>query len=907
MSGTDQPLILVDGSSYLYRAYHAMPALTNSAGEATGATYGVVNMLRRLLRDYPGDQLAVVFDAPGRTFRDDLYGDYKANRPPMPEELSRQIPVIHELVRAMGLPLVQEGGVEADDVIATLARRAAANGQEVVISTGDKDLAQLVDDHITLVNTMNDTVMDRATVEEKFGVPPERIIDYLALVGDTSDNIPGVPKVGPKTAARWIAEYGDLASVMAAAPTMKGKVGENLRGHLEQLPCNRELVTVRDDLELGLESTDLHRREPDTDTLADHFRRLEFKTWLGELQQGRDPALSDGGTEVEAAEAAPREVEVVADDAGLARWVERLRVSDWLVFDTETTSLDPLRADLVGIGVADADGAAYIPVDHAFPDARGQLNRGTVLAALGPLLTDPERPKLGHNLKYDIGVLARAGIELEGAAHDTMLESYVLDSTGSRHDLDTLAMKYLGRKTTPFEAIAGKGARQLTFDQIPLETAAPYAVEDVEVTRDLHRRLWPELEGSGRLAELYRTVEMPLVPVLSRMERTGVRIDCDLLRGLSNELEGRMAELETAAHAAAGQAFNLSSPKQIQTILFEEQGLPVRQRTPKGQPSTAESVLQELADEGYELPRLIIEHRGYAKLKSTYTDKLPQLIHPDTGRIHTSFHQAVTATGRLSSADPNLQNIPVRSETGRRIRAAFTAPPGYRIVAADYSQIELRIMAHLSGDEGLLAAFAAGADIHQATAAEVFGVAPEAVDGEQRRAAKAINFGLIYGMSAWGLARQLGIERDAAQAWVDRYFERYPGVRAFMDGTREEARENGYVETVFGRRLHLPDIRSGNGQRRQYAERTAINAPMQGTAADLIKRAMIAIDGWLRGADAPDARMVLQVHDELVFEVAEGAVADFREPLAAHMSGAGKLAVPLEVEIGVGDNWGEAH
>ncbi len=904
MSGPEQPLILVDGSSYLYRAYHAMPALTSPDGEATGATYGVVNMLRRLLRDYQPARMAVVFDAPGRTFRDDLYADYKANRPSMPEELARQIPDIHALVEAMGLPLIQHEGVEADDVIATLARRAAAAGESVVISTGDKDLAQLVDERITLVNTMTDSVLDRAAVEEKFGVPPERIIDYLALVGDTSDNIPGVPGVGEKTAAKWLAAHGDLDAIIAAAPEMKGKVGENLRASLEQLSCSRELVTVRDDLELPLALEDLARREPDTETLCAAYRRLGFRTWLSELEGGNegDDSAAAGDDAPE-----PEPVEVVTDADALAAWVRRLEAAEWVILDTETTSLDYMRAELVGIGVADGDGGAYVPVAHAFPGPEGQLDRATVLEALGPLLRDPARPKVGHNLKYDLSVLARAGVEMAGIAHDTMLESYVLDSTGSRHDMDTLAGKYLGRRTTAFETIAGKGAKQLTFDQIPLETAAPYAVEDVIVTRDLHHHLWPELERTGRLAELYRTVEMPLVPVLSRMERTGVRIDCDHLHGLSGELEEQMARLERAAHDAAGQSFNLASPKQIQTILFEEQGLPVRQKTPKGQPSTAEAVLQELADEGYELPRLIIEHRGYAKLKSTYTDKLPELVHPDTGRIHTSFHQAVTATGRLSSADPNLQNIPIRSETGRRIRGAFTAPEGYCIVAADYSQIELRIMAHLSGDEGLLRAFADGIDIHQATAAEVFGVATEAVDGEQRRAAKAINFGLIYGMSAWGLARQLGIERDEAQAYVDRYFERYPGVRDYMDRTRERAREQGYVETVFGRRLHLPEIRSGNGQRRQYAERTAINAPMQGTAADLIKRAMIAVDDWLRGDDAPDARMVLQVHDELVFEVATSEVEAFREPLMARMTAAGSLAVPLEVEVGSGDTWGAAH
>ncbi|SFD33388.1 DNA polymerase I [Thiohalospira halophila DSM 15071] len=903
-----KPLVLVDGSSYLYRAFHAMPALTSSAGEPTGATYGVINMLRRLLREYEPERMAVVFDAPGKTFRDDLYADYKANRPPMPDELSRQVEAIHQLVDALGLPRLVEDGVEADDVIATLARRAAANGTEVLISTGDKDLAQLVNDHITLVNTMNDTVLDREAVLEKFGVPPERIVDYLALVGDTSDNIPGVEKVGPKTAVKWLNEYGDLDGVIAAAPEMKGKIGENLRDALERLPRNRELVTVRDDVALDRAPADLERASPDPDALESWYRRLEFQGWLSDLLSGRGPEADGDGDPAGEPESGERAAtEVVRDREALDAWVERLRTARVVTLDTETTSLEVMRAALVGIAVADGDGAAYIPVAHADPGPEGQLDRATVLDALRPVLTDPDRPKLGHNLKYDLSILARAGVELAGVDHDTMLESYVLDSTGSRHDLDTLALKHLGRRTTSFEAVAGKGAKQVTFDQVPLETAAPYAAEDVEVTRDLHARLWPELQGDKGLAALYRDIEMPLVPVLARMERRGVRIDRDLLGTISAELAERMGELERAAHDAAGQSFNLASPKQIQTILFEEQGLPVKQRTPKGQPSTAEAVLQELADDGWELPRLILEHRGYAKLKSTYTDKLPELINPETGRIHTSLHQAVTATGRLSSADPNLQNIPVRSETGKRIRQAFIAAEGCRLVAADYSQIELRIMAHLSGDEGLKRAFAAGEDIHRATAAEVFDTPPDQVGEDQRRAAKAINFGLIYGMSAWGLARQLGIERDEAQSYVDRYFERYPGVRTYMDETRERARSQGWVETVFGRRLHLPEIHAGNAQRRQYAERTAINAPMQGTAADIIKRAMIEVEAWLQGPDAPVARMVLQVHDELILEVAEGAESALTDGLRERMTAAADLAVPLEVEVGIGANWGEAH
>jgi len=890
-----KPLVLVDGSSYLYRAFHALPALTNSRGEPTGAVYGVVNMLRRLLADYAPEHVAVVFDAKGPTFRDELFDQYKAHRPPMPQELAGQIEPLHAAVRALGFPLLMVPGVEADDVIGTLARQAAEAGDPVVISTGDKDMAQLVDARVTLVNTMTDTVMDPAGVETKFGVPPERIIDYLALVGDTSDNVPGVPGVGPKTAVKWLQQYGSLDGVVEQADAIKGKVGERLRENLEQLELSRRLVTIKCDVALEQGPAELRLGEPDTEALRELYGRLEFKGWLAELL----------GEQEAPAQNAP-EYETVVEEAVLERWLGRLAEAELFAFDTETTSLDYMQAQLVGVSFAIEPGeAAYVPLAHAYTGAPDQLDREAVLERLRPLLEDPKRPKLGQNLKYDMSVLARHGIALAGIAHDTMLESYVLDSTATRHDMDSLALKYLGHKTIHYEEVAGKGAKQLTFDQVPVEQAAPYAAEDADITLRLHRALWPKLEAVPALAALYRDIELPLVGVLSRMERNGVLVDAQLLRRQSGELAARMQEIEQAAYAEAGAPFNLGSPKQIQAILFDQLALPVLAKTPKGQPSTAESVLQELALD-YPLPRLILEHRGLSKLRSTYTDRLPERVDPGTGRVHTSYHQAVAATGRLSSSEPNLQNIPVRSAEGRRIRQAFIAAPGCRLLAADYSQIELRIMAHLSGDAGLLAAFAAGEDIHRATAAEVFAVAPEAVSSDMRRSAKAINFGLIYGMSAFGLARQLGIDRAAAQSYVDRYFERYPGVRAYMERTREQAREQGYVETVFGRRLYLPDINASNSQRRQYAERTAINAPMQGTAADIIKRAMIAVDAWLTGSGVP-ARMIMQVHDELVFEVEAGALERVQDEVRRAMEGAAELAVPLLVDMGVGANWDEAH
>jgi DNA polymerase-1 len=897
-------LVLVDGSSYLYRAFHALPSLMTSAGQPTGAVYGVVGMLRRLVTEYRPTHAAVVFDAPGRTFRDDLFVAYKANREAMPDELAAQITPLHEVVRALGFPLLLEPGVEADDVIGTLARRAEAEGYRVVISTGDKDLAQLVSDHVSLVNTMDNTRLDPAGVVAKFGVPPERIVDYLTLVGDAVDNVPGVPKVGPKTAAKWIGEFGSLAGVMAHAGEVPGKVGENLRASLAQLPLSRDLVTVRCDLPLAHGPDDLRVAPPDPVRLRELYSALEFKTWLAEvLTPGADVPAPAGDPPSAAAE-----YETVLDREGFETWVERLRGTELFAFDTETTSLDYVQAEVVGVSFAIEPGrAAYVPLAHDYPGAPVQLDRDWALGRLRPLLEDPERPKVGHNLKYDMSVLARHGVELRGIRYDTMLESYVLDSTASRPDMDSMALKFLGHRTIRYEDVAGKGSAQISFDRVPIEQAGPYAAEDAEVTLRLHRTLWPRLEAEPRLARLFAEVEMPLVPVLSRMERNGVCIDVAALGRQSAELAGRVGELEQEAWRLAGQPFNLASPSQIQGVLFEKLQLPVLERTPTGQPSTAESVLQELAAL-YPLPAVILEHRGLTKLKSTYTDALPQRVSPVTGRVHTSYHQAVAVTGRLSSSEPNLQNIPVRTPEGRRIRQAFVAPPGQRLVSADYTQIELRIMAHLSGDARLLAAFEAGEDVHRATAAEVFGVPLEGVSPDQRRAAKAINFGLIYGMSPFGLARQIGVDRAAAQDYVDRYFARYPGVRRFMDAIREQAREQGFVETVFGRRLYLPEIRSRNRQRRQYAERTAINAPMQGTAADIIKRAMVAVDRWLLDSRFP-ARMIMQVHDELVLEVAEGSVDEAVQAVRSHMADAdaGELRVPLVVDVGVGANWDEAH
>ncbi len=899
------PLVLVDGSSYLYRAFHALPALNNSRGEPTGAVYGVVNMLRRLLKDHACEHVAVVFDAKGKTFRDELFEQYKANRPPMPEELRSQLEPLLAIVEAMGLPLLRIPGVEADDVIGTLATQAVALKMPVVISTGDKDMAQLVDVDglITLTNTMTDTVLDAKGVETKFGVPPKCIIDYLALVGDTSDNVPGVPKVGPKTAAKWLQDYGSLDEVIAHADEIKGKVGENLRQHMAQLELSRQLVTIKCDVSLGMGPEQLQREAPDNEALREWFQRLEFKTWLSDLLDAAGTATPQ--VEIHGSAPAP-EYETVTDNAIFDRWVERLEQADLFAFDTETTSLNYMQAELVGVSFAvNAFEAAYVPVGHDYPGAPQQLDRDRVLARLRPLLESDAHAKVGQHLKYDMNVLARYHINLRGIRFDTMLESYVLDSTASRHDMDSLALKYLGHKTIHFEDVAGKGAKQLTFNQVALEQAAPYAAEDADVTLRLHHALWPRLQALPGLQKLFEEIEMPLLPVLAAMERNGVLVDCQQLAVQSKELAERMDAIEQQAHAQAGAPFNLGSPKQIQAILFEQQGLPVVRKTPKGQPSTSEDVLAELALE-YPLPRLILEHRSLSKLRSTYCDRLPEYVDPHTARVHTSYHQAVAATGRLSSSEPNLQNIPIRTEEGRRIRQAFIAPPGYRLIAADYSQIELRIMAHLSGDEGLLRAFSEGADIHRATAAEVFGLDPEQVSSEQRRSAKAINFGLIYGMSAFGLARQLGIERSAAQQYVERYFARYPGVKAFMDRTREQARAQGFVETVFGRRLYLPEINSRNGQRRQYAERTAINAPMQGTAADIIKRAMIDVQAWLSDTTL-DAKMIMQVHDELVFEVVDAEVETVRAQVCARMTAAADLAVPLEVESGVGCNWEEAH
>ncbi len=897
------PFILVDGSSYLFRAYHALPKFTNSKGEATGAAIGVLNMLRKLGTDYQPQYMAVVFDAAGKTFRNTTFPEYKANRPPMPEDLCEQIAPLYETIRALGLPLLVVPEVEADDVIGTLAVQAAAEHLDTLIATGDKDLAQLVDDRITLLNTMSDALLDREGVIAKFSVPPERIVDYLSLTGDSVDNIPGVPKCGPKTAAKWIDEFGSLDGVIESADKIKGKLGEGLRGSIDWLPRARTLVTLKLDVPLGLGPRDLVPTPPDPDCLRGWYERFESKRLLSTLGDESDPEQADDrpvtGPETD--------YEMVCSKQALEAWLERLEAADLFAIDTETTSLDYMQAALVGLSFAvEPHRAAYVPVAHDYPGAPEQLDRDWVLERLRPLLEDPDRPKLGQNLKYGMSVLANYGIRLAGIAQDTMLESYVLASTATRHDMDSLAKKYLEQETIHFEDIAGKGAKQLSFDQIPLEQAAPYAAEDADITLHLHWELFPRLQAEPSLLNLYREIEMPLVPVLSRMERNGVGIDADLLAAQSADMAARMQDLEQAAFDAVGRTFNLGSPKQIGAIFFEEKGLPVIAKTPKGAPSTSESVLQQLAEQGHELPRLILEYRGLAKLKSTYTDKLPQMVDPSTGRVHTSYHQAVAATGRLSSSDPNLQNIPIRSEDGRRIRRAFIPVSGYCMLAADYSQIELRIMAHLSGDERLLAAFDAGLDIHRATAAEVWGVPPQEVSGDQRRSAKAINFGLIYGMSAFGLARQLGIERQAAQEYVDLYFRRYPKVKEFMENIREQGRRDKYVDTLFGRRVYLTDIDHSHQGRRAGAERTAINAPMQGTAADIIKRAMIAVDRWIQD-ELPAVRMIMQVHDELVFEVAAEAAEAAAERIHKEMEAAAKLRVPLAVGIGMGRNWEEAH
>ena len=905
-------LVLIDGSSYLYRAFHALPPLTGPQGEPTGAVLGVLNMLLKSLREHDGAQFVVVFDAPGRTFRDDLFTAYKAHRPPMPDDLRVQIEPLLEAVQALGLPLLRISGVEADDVIGTLARRAADGDRRVLISTGDKDMAQLVGPYITLVNTMSDSTYDRDGVKAKFDVWPEQIIDYLALAGDSSDGIPGIDKVGPKTAAKWLNQYGSIDALIANADQVPGKIGENLRAGLDTLALSRQLATIRCDLDLPPEAADLARRPTDETALRTLYTRFGFKNLLRGLGVPDSPSATPDGSALVADPAllaAPRGYEVVLDEAALGRWLETLSQSTLFAFDTETTSLDYLQARIVGVSFCVEPGrAAYVPLGHDYVGAPEQLDRDAVLARLKPLL-EAERPaKVGHHLKYDAHVLANHGIALGGMAYDTMLESYVWNSVATRHDMDSAAERYLGLKTITYEEVAGKGAKQIPFSQVSIETASTYAAEDADVTLRLHRTLWPAIEREPLLRRLYEDFEQPLVPVLQRMERRGVLIDREMLRRQGVELAKRAEELKAAAQAEAGTEFNVDSPKQLQQILYEKMNLPVLRKTPTGQPSTAEDVLEQLA-ESFTLPKLILDYRSIAKLRSTYADKLPTQVNPDTGRVHTSYHQAVAQTGRLSSTDPNLQNIPIRTPEGRRIRQAFIAPPGHVLLAADYSQIELRIMAHLSGDASLIAAFEADRDVHQATAAEVFGVPLSEVSTDQRRSAKAINFGLIYGMSAFGLARQLGIGRNEAQQYVDLYFERYPGVKAYMDRTREGARETGYVETVFGRRLYLPEIRSRNRALQQYAERSAINAPMQGTAADLIKLAMIAVDRWCEEEGQDDARLIMQVHDELVLEARQGAAdrvaAAVRERMVA--AGQGALRVPLKVDVGRGMNWDEAH
>ena len=897
-----EKLVLVDGSSYLFRAYHALPPLTAADGTPTGAVHGVLNMLNKLLREQDTEHFAVVFDAPGKTFRDELYAEYKSNRPPMPDDLREQIQPILDAVEGMGLPLLRIEGVEADDVIGTLCRRAADSGMQVVVSTSDKDIAQLVSANITLVNTMSDTVLDHEGVVAKFGVKPEQMIDYLALVGDSSDNIPGVPKVGPKTAAKWLGQYDSVDGIIEHAEDIKGKVGESLRENIDQLRLSQQLATIRLDVELEHEPASLRRGPADVEKLRELYTRLELRTLLRQL----DDESQDGVPEPTAQDAEAASYETILTQADLDRWLDKINAADLVAVDTETTSLDYMDAELVGVSLSVVPGeACYIPVAHDYPGAPEQLARDHVLASLRPFLEDPDRAKVGHHLKYDGHILKRYDIDLRGIAFDTMLESYVLNSVATRHDMDSTARHYLGVETIHYEDVAGKGAKQLTFNQVALEDASPYAAEDADITLRLHERIWSDLQKVEPLRGVYETIERPLVPVLLGMEEAGVLLDTKMLAAQSSELAKRMLELEGEAHELAGGPFNLGSPKQLQQILFEERGLPVIRKTPKGQPSTAEDVLQELAAE-YDLPRVILEYRSVSKLKSTYTDKLPKQVSPGTGRVHTSYHQAVAATGRLSSTDPNLQNIPIRTPEGRRIRQAFVAPEGYVLMAADYSQIELRIMAHLSADEGLLSAFADGRDIHQATAAEVFSVPVDQVNADQRRSAKAINFGLMYGMSAFGLAKQLGISRGEAQEYVDLYFDRYPAVRRFMDSIREQAHEDGYVETVFGRRLYLPDINSRNGQRRQYAERSAINAPMQGTAADIIKRAMIDVQAWL-DSKKPPATMIMQVHDELVFELAADQADELKADICELMTSAADLRVPLVVDAERGANWDEAH
>ena len=894
-------LVLVDGSSFLFRAFHAVPPLSNDQGQPTNAIYGVTNMLKRLLADEKTPYVAVVFDAPGKTFRHQLYREYKANRPPMPNELKVQIAPLFEVIRAMGLPLIIESDVEADDVIGTLTYLAQAQGFQVVISTGDKDMAQLVNDQVSLVNTMTNKVMDIQGVQDKFGVLPEQIIDYLALMGDTVDNIPGVPKVGPKTAAKWLNEFQTLEQVMASAESIKGKVGENLRASLDQLQLSKTLTTIKCDLQLSYVMDDLKQQPLDTGLLKQLVTALGFVSWSKKLAE--QPVLKQ---ELSEPLNDAVDYETIYTEQRFDYWLNQLQAATLFSFDTETTSLNYLQAEVVGVSFAiDSAQAAYLPVAHNDPDAPQQLSRDIVLARLKPLLEDSEKKKIGQNLKYDAHVLANYGIHLQGIAHDTMLQSYVLNSTVTRHDMDSLAKYYLGRETIHYEDVAGKGVKQISFQDVAIKQAAPYAAEDADVTLQLHQKLWAALKPLDAMRLLYETVERPLIKVLMRIERNGVLLDYSMLNQQSMALANQISGLELQAHEEAGKVFNLSSPKQIQEILYDQLQLPVLKKTPKGQPSTAESVLQELAID-FALPKIILDYRQLSKLKSTYTDKLPQLVQVKTGRVHTSYHQAVTATGRLSSTEPNLQNIPVRSDQGRKIRQSFIASDGFCLVAADYSQIELRIMAHLSADEGLLAAFSVGEDIHKATAAEVFGVDPSQVSSDLRRSAKAINFGLIYGMSAFGLAQQLGVSRGEAQSYIELYFSRYPGVKNYMDTIRELAAQQGYVETLFGRRLYLPEINSRNGTRRQYAERTAINAPMQGSAADIIKKAMINVDQWIM-EEQPAVKMIMQVHDELVFEVPEISREENMKSIKLLMSTATHLAIPLIVDMGYGQNWDEAH
>ncbi len=921
-NNTQTPLILVDGSSYLFRAYHVpyLQALSTADGQPTGAITGVLNMLRSLKKDYPNGNVIAIFDAKGKTFRNDMYPEYKANRPSMPDDLRTQIAPLHEIITAMGLPLLVVPGVEADDVIGTLAKQADELGIETVISTGDKDMAQLVTPHVRLINTMTDVEMDVAGVSEKFGVRPDQIIDYLALMGDKVDNIPGVNKCGPKTAVKWLAEHGTLDEVIANADKVKGKIGENLRDALEQLPLSYQLATIKCDVELEQTAAELSANEPDIEALTELYQKYELKRLLADLAKGinetetksskpasKSASSSDEQAEVHAVVVESSEYDIILDKAMFTQWLDKLKVSDVFAFDTETTSVDYMKAELVGLSFAiEAGKAAYVPLMHDYEDAPEQLEIKWVLAQLKPLLESTTIKKIGQNLKYDANVLSHYDISLQGVAFDTMIESYCYNSVATRHNMDALALKYLDYKTVKFEDIAGKGAKQLTFNQIEIEKAGHYAAEDADITLRLHQAIFAALEQSVEQLSVFNDIEMPLLPVLARMEQIGVLIDSDILADQSQTLGQRLAELEIEAHNLAGKSFNLASPKQLQQILFEDLKIPVIKKTPKGAPSTAEEVLQELALD-YPLPKIILENRGLSKLKSTYTDKLPLMISDKTGRLHTSYHQAVTVTGRLSSTDPNLQNIPIRSEQGRKIRQAFIAPKDHKIVAIDYSQIELRIMAHLSNDKGLVTAFSEGKDIHRATAAEIFSVELDEVTTDQRRSAKAINFGLIYGMSAFGLAKQLNIGRQQAQEYQDKYFQRYPGVLTYMADTRQQASEQGYVETLYGRRLYLPDINAKNGMRKKAAERAAINAPMQGTAADIIKKAMLAVDTWLLEQNDDRVKMTMQVHDELIFEIHQDIVEETTKKLVELMNDAVELSVPLIAEAGIGENWDEAH